>query len=347
LEIEIEKLTLHHVDIAGNKIESIKLDFNEENIITYVEALIDEIIINPNNRQYKFKDGKTQVKSSIYKLIRQGEDIEIDLKNNAERLLEKQRAVDEKLKSRNLKVRVKKGSLIQIHFRQNENNNVLICTVEHDEILNEKSFDINRGLNTQKKVFKAFLIYLENEKRHQEIYLYDKHNSKYWWYEFLELDHVFTDEENTSVSLEKFVKVIDRERNIEEFSFDATLIRNNVIGYYKTTKIFNFTDLFDIVTNYESFNKKFPLDRVKEKFLKLRDNNNFDNQFEIIQSKIDKRIVTTIPLGKGLHLKIDKHVTNLSKLIKPYKDEEGQLGITILTEEAYRYIQIKAMVNND
>ncbi|CAM1359801.1 hypothetical protein [Tenacibaculum xiamenense] len=340
MEIEIEKLTLHHIDIGSNHVEPINLDFKEENIINYTESLIEEIIESPNKRKYKFRDGKTQVKSSIYDLIAKDSNLEEILKNNAKRLLDNEKEVDKKLRNKNLNVRVQKGSLIQIHFRQNKNDNVLICKVEHDEIINERSFDLNRGLNTKKRVFKAFLVFLENENRHQEIYLNDKNNSKYWWSGFLELEHVFTDEENTSKSLEKFIKIIDRERNNREFALDSTLIRNSLIGYYKSNKNFNFTEVHDIILKYTPFNKKFPLERIRDKFERLKSDNKFDNQFEIIQKQIDKRIVTNIPLGKGLHLKIDKYVTNLTELIKPYEDDEGHLGITILTDEAYKYIKI-------
>ncbi|AUS06251.1 hypothetical protein C1A40_12700 [Tamlana carrageenivorans] len=161
-----------------------------------------------------------------------------------------------------LGVKVQRGSLLHIHFKQGEFDNILICKVEHDEIINEKSFDLNRGLNTKKKVFKAFLYYLGNKKRDEEIYLNDKNNSKYWWYDFLELEQVNTDDVNTENSLDKLVKIIDKEKKKEGLAFDGTLLRNSIVGYFKSNHEFNFTEVYDIVSNYSPFNSKFPLTNI-------------------------------------------------------------------------------------
>jgi hypothetical protein len=230
--------------------------------------------------------------------------------------------------------------LLQIHFQQNEKENLLICKVEHDEIINEKSFEINRGLNTRKKVFKAFLNYLADESRNEEIYLSDKNNSKYWWDDFLELNQVNTDDENTENSLNKITRIIDKEKNKSEFGLDGSLLRNNIVGYYKSNKDFNFSDIYDIVNNYKPLNPKFQVDTILGKFDKLRNDNSFDKQFSIVQKKVDKRIINNIPLGKGLYLKIEKHVPNLNEIIKPYHSETGEVGITIISDKAYNYVKI-------
>jgi len=336
--IEIKKLSLHQLDVTTNKVDKITIDVEKETIIKYVDALIEEILVNPNKRLYKFKDGKTEVKNSIPVIISDSEEIENTLLNNAKRLLEKEVVADKKIQK--LGVKVQRGSLLHIHFKQGEYDNLLICKVEHDEIINEKSFELNRGLNTKRKVFKAFLYYLGTEIRQEEIYLNDKNNSKYWWDDFLELQQVNTDDANTENSLEKIIKIIDKEKNKEGQTLDGTLLRNSIVGYYKTNKEFNFTDIYDIVNNYTSFNPKFPLDNIINKFDKLQNDKSFDNQFSIVQKKVDKRIVNTIPLGKGLYLKIDKHVPNLTEIIKPYHGDNGKFGITIISDQAYNFIKV-------
>ena len=122
--------------------------------------------------------------------------------------------------------------------------------------------------------------------------------------------------------------------------YDIKLLRNNIIGYYRTNKDFNFSDLYDIVSKYQPFNSKFPLDNILGKFDKLKSDNSFDNQFSISQKKVDKRIINTIPLGKGLYLKIDKHVPNLTEIIKPYHGKDGKFGITIISDQAYNIIKV-------
>jgi hypothetical protein len=342
MEIEIEKISLHQLDVSSNNIEKIDIDFKKETIIKYVDVLIDEILENPNKRLFKFKNGNTEVKNSIPSIISNSVEIEKTLLNNAKRLLEKEVSAD--IKIQKLGVKVQRGSLLQIHFKQGNFDNLLICKVEHDEIINEKSFEINRGLNTKKKVFKAFLYFLANEIRNEEIYLNDKNNSKYWWDDFLELEQINTDDANTEISLDKIVKIIDREKNKEELTLDGTLLRNSIVGYFKTSKGFNFTDIYDIVNNYTPFNPKFPITDVISKLDKLKNDKSFDNQFSIVQKKVDKRIVNTIPLGKGLYLKIDRHVPNLREIIKPYKGVDGKFGITIISDQAYNIIKV---INDD
>lgn len=337
--MEIQKLALHHIDVAGNNVESIDIDFNKENIITYIEALIEEIIDNPNKRQYNFNDGETQVKSSIYKLVDSDDEIDEVLENNAKRLLKKQRETDEQLKKKNLDVRVQKGSLIQIHFKEQENNNVLICKVEHDEIINEKSLDLNRGLNTKKKVFKAFLIFLENDERHQEIYLNDKNNSKYWWNDFLELEQLNSDEENTSKSVDKIISTITGSAKKTSYKLDSTILRNNVIGYFRNNQNFNFTDLLsNVFNNYTPYNDSFPIDKIKEKLNNLIDDLSFDKQFKIIPKKIGKKKNNSIKVAPGLFLSIEDYVKNLDTILKPYS-EAGVNGMTIISDEAFNFVK--------
>lgn len=338
--IEIQLLSLHQLDVSTNSIEKIKIDVEKETIIKYVDALIDEILENPNKRLYKFKDGNTEVKNSIPNIISNSDNLETTLLNNAKRLLEKEVNTDIRMQ-KTLRIKLQRGSLMQIHFKQGEFDNLLICKVEHDEIINEKSFELNRGLNTKKKVFKAFLYYLGNENREEEIYLNDKNNSKYWWYDFLELEQVNTNDANTENSLDKLVKIIDKEKKKEGLALDGTLLRNSIVGYFKSNKEFNFTEVYDIVSNYTPFNSKFPLTNIISKFDKLKDDKSFDNQFSIVQKKVDKRIVNTIPLGKGLYLKIDKHVPNLTEIIKPYEGIDGKFGITIISDQAYNFIKVK------
>lgn len=336
--IIIKQLSLYQLDISKNKVEKIDIDVSKDTITEYVDNLIQEILENPNKRKYKFKDGNTEIKNSIPHIISNTNGVEKVLKTNAERLLAKEITADNKIK--HLGIKVQRGSLMHIHFQQNGNDNLLICKVEHDEIINEKSFELNRGLNTRKKIFKAFLNYLANSHRIEEIYLSDKNNSKYWWDDFLELEQVNTDEANTENSLNKIVGIVDKVKNKEGLTLDGTLLRNSIVGYFKTSKEFNYSEIYDIVKNYTPFNPKFPLPQILNKFDKLKDDISFDNQFSIAQNKVDKKIVNIIPLGKGLYLKIDKHVPNLTEIIKPYEGIDGEFGITIISDQAYRIIQV-------
>ncbi|MGC1472955.1 MAG: hypothetical protein WA775_10210 [Psychroserpens sp.] len=336
--IVIELLSLYHLDVSSNKLEKTNISLKKETITNYIDSLIEEILDSPNKRLYLFKDGSTEVKNSVSKIITKAEDHDRVLLNNAKRLLEKEVKTDKKLQ-KTLGIKVQRGSLMQIHFKQGKSDNLLICKVEHDEILNEKSFEINRGLNTKKKVYKSFLYYLPNENRQGEIYVNDKNESKYWWDDFLELDQVKTDEYNTEESIDKIITAISSTTRKREFEFDNTILRNSVVGYYRNNKQFNFSDLIESVfENYTPIRDKYPLGRVKNKLDKLIEDDTFDNQFTIVPNKIKKRKKQTIKVGPGLVLKIEEFVNNLETVFKVY-DKAGEHGMIILTDEAYNYVR--------
>lgn len=338
--MDIRKLTLHKIDILKNTAEKIEIDISKETIIEYVDNLVNEILESPNKRMYRFKNGETQVKSSLAKLVEQDVDIDKIILHNAERLLEKELNANEQLKSKKLGVKIQKGSLLHLHFVQDEIGKILVCKVEHDEYLNELNFDKNNGLNTKKKVFKSFLMFLDTNN----IYLNDKNNSKYWWDDFLELEQVNNDNENTEKSVHKIMAIVDQyKKSSREFQLDGTLLRNAIIGHFKSNKNFNLTELLDnVVATYTPINQNFPLKKISERVNKLANDNSFDNQFVIVQEKVNKRIVNKIRLGSGLYLSIEDFVKNLGEILKPYSDKEGNQGMTIFSEEAYNFVnQIK------
>jgi len=336
-DIKLIKLALHHLDVTTKEPKKIDIKLKEDTIINYANNPIDEMLENPNKRKYLFKDGETQVKSSIKHIVNNSIECEKALLNNAKRLLEKENEADKFIKRMGKKVQ--RGSLMHIHFTQNGNHRVLICKVDHDEIINEKSFEINSGLNTKKKIFKAFLIYVKSKTKKEEIYLNDKNNSKYWWSNFLELDQVKTDDENTEKSLNKITSIVDREKRKDGFSLDGTILRNGIIGYYRKNKNFNFTDLYDSVfKGYTPYNKNFPIDKIITKLNKLDGDLSFDKQFSIVQKKIDKKIVSKIKLGTGIYLNIEDFVKNLDKIIKPYS-QFGEFGMTIISNQAFNFVK--------
>ncbi|PXY40656.1 hypothetical protein DMB65_12170 [Flavobacterium cheongpyeongense] len=331
--MDIRKLTLHKIDISKNIAEKIEIDISKETIIEYVDNLVNEILDSPNKRMYRFKNGDTQVKSSLIKLVAQDSEVDKIILHNAERLLEKELNANEQLKSKRLNVKIQKGSLLHLHFVEDDVDKILVCKVEHDEYLNELNFDKNNGLNTKKKVFKSFLMFLDSSS----IYLNDKNNSKYWWDDFLELEQVNNDNENTEKSVHKIMVIVDSYK--KEFLLDGTLLRNAIIGHFKSNENFNLTELLDsVVESYTPINQNFPLKKISERVNKLALDSSFDNQFVIVQQKVNKRIVNKIRLGSGLYLSIEDFVKNLDEILRPFSDNQGNQGITIISEEAYEFV---------
>ena len=333
--MDIKNIFLHHVDIKSNLITPIALDENSINLKGYVDSLVKDISEQTNKRLYKFKDGNTEVKNSLKEIIQNSQNIETIILNNAKRLLEKEISSQQKVS--HLDIEIQKGSLLHLSFISDNINKIIICKVEHDEILSEISFDIIRGLNTKKKVFKAILIFFDENLEVTSNYVYDKNSSRYWWNDFLELNQLNTDDANTEKSLAEIDKILAKHK--KKYYADYIIVRNSVIGYYRTNETLNFSDVENIFSSYTPLDVDFPKQEIITKIKELPDKKGFDTQFSISKNKINKKIQHKIKLGNNLFLSIDDYVVNLKNLIEPYQDEQGNKYVKIYSSEGYETLK--------
>ena len=144
--MEIQNIFLHHIDINTPEPIEIELDENTDNIQDYIEGLVQDILDNPNRRFYNFKGGTTEVKNSLPHFLSESDELKEQVLNNAKRLLEKEKKTQ---KQYGHITDVLKGSLMHICCKDDSDRyNIIICKVEHDEVINEVGFDLIRGLNT-------------------------------------------------------------------------------------------------------------------------------------------------------------------------------------------------------
>ena len=340
--MQIKSIFLHHIDVQTNIVTSIEIDDDAENLIDYVEKLVDDILDNANRRSYNWKDGHTQVKNSLIHLYEESDDVEEYVLENAKRLLEKE-VKSQKLIAK-LNIEIQKGSLLHLAIENNGVHQTIICKVEHDEVISEINFDLIRGLNTKKKLFKAILVHYDIDGNITHNYIHDKNSTKYWWDDFLELEKTKTDEENTENSLNDLDIAIGRYK--KKYPSDHLILRNSLIGYYRSNENMNYTDMFDsIFKNYEPRDNDFPKKQLLKVIKSLPSKENFETQFPIIKSKINKRKNTKIKLANNLYLGFDGEVHNIENIIKTYS-EGGNKYIRILSTEGYEKLKhLKS--NND
>lgn len=341
--MEINSVLLHHVDIQANTVTPIEIDESSVNLNNYVESLVDEIHNNPNRRKYQFKDGNTQVKTTLVPILQNGEGLNEIILNNAKRLLEKEKKSQERIAR--LKIEIQKGSLLHLSFYSDNSHKVIICKVEHDEVLSEINFDLIRGLNTKKKVFKAILVYLDDDYNITHNYVNDKNSSKYWWDDFLELEQLNTDDDNTEKSLNELDKALSSYRG--KYYADYLLLRNTLIGFYRSNDTLNYSDVIDnVFESYSPVNPAFPKGKLVEKIKSLPEKKGFDTQFKISKKKITKKIKLRIRLQSNLYLSLDDFVNNLKDIIEPI-EEGGNKYVRILSTEGYEKIKDLIGKNGD
>lgn len=335
--MEIINFHLHHIDVNNNSVSPIDIKLNPQNLNNYIEELLQEIITNTNKRMYLFKEGNTEVKTSLSKILDNNSDVKKITELNAERLLEKEVKAQELMRSKNMPVEIQKGSLLHLSFDINGTKQIIICKVEHDEILDEFNFEKIRGLNTKKKVFKAILVIFNKSGDILQNFVFDRNNSKYWWDDFLELQQQYTDGDNTKKSIDEIDRVICTYKS--NYGLDHTILRNSIIGYYRSNDNFNYFDfLLNVIENYEPVNERFPKDRLIAKLKELPLKKGFDTQFSIDKTNIKKR-VNKIKLANNLFLNIEDNVDNLENIIEPWMDEQGNKFLRIRTTEGYEYFK--------
>lgn len=67
--MEIKNIFLHHIDVKNNSVSNIELDGTSINLNSYIDSLVKEILDQPNKREYNFKDGQTEIKSSLVSIL--------------------------------------------------------------------------------------------------------------------------------------------------------------------------------------------------------------------------------------------------------------------------------------
>ncbi|MDM1556336.1 nucleoid-associated protein [Chryseobacterium indologenes] len=340
----LKNFFLHHIDVPNNTVTPINLNINPANINSYIGELLNEILQSSNRRTYQFKDGNTEVKSSLPIILDNLDNITEIVQLNSQRLLEKESNIQEIMQRRNMGIEIQKGSLMHLHFFKNDVNQIIICKVEHEEILNEQNFEKVRGLNIRKKVFKAILITFNKNNEIDQNYVFDKHNSKYWWDDFLELKQLYNDDDNTEKSLNEIDKSLTYLKH--KFYPDYLILRNSIIGHYRTNDNLNYSDIVsNVVGNYKPISDEFPKDRLVQKIRELPEKKGFDTQFVIKKNKINKKISHRIRLANSLYLSINDYVENLKNIIEPVQDNQGNKYVKILSTEGYD--KIKGWINDN
>lgn len=340
----LKNFFLHHIDVPNNIVTPINLNINSDNIKSYISDLLDEILQSSNRRTYQFKDGNTEVKSSLSTILTLKDNITEIVQLNSQRLLEKEHDIQQIMHKRNMGIEIQKGSLMHLHFFKNDVDQIIICKVEHEEILNEQNFEKVRGLNIRKRVFKAILITFNKDNEIDQNYVFDKHNSKYWWDDFLELKQLYDDDVNTEKSLNEIDKSLTYLKH--KYYPDYLILRNSIIGYYRTNDQLNYSNIVsNVVGNYEPVDKEFPKEKLIQKLRELPQKKGFDTQFSIKKNKINKKVSHRIKLANSLYLSINDYVENLKNIIEPVQDKQGNKYVKILSTEGYD--KIKGWINDN
>jgi hypothetical protein len=336
---EILKVKLYGLDRSAKTINNIDINDISQDMIDYINKQKQDLVDKPNSRNYITESNTTEVFDSIINIIN-ANDIDGFGNKIANRLLRTEVNVQERYKM----TKVKTGSLLLIHFYEEEVISFLVIKVEHNTFLDEGDFIKHIGLPLEKETLKSCLYQFNDELELLDIIAFDTNPtiSDYWWNTFLELKPLKTDEENTKKAFAAIENIVGRKLRAKAPA-DFSLIRNNLIGYFKTKNSFNITEVADyILGSYVPIEPTIQVDQMKQLIIELPNKKGFDQSFEIISKQIDARIRTKITINDHVDLKIQDHVENLQSLIHSEIGEDGKKYIKIVaSDNAYNRFQFK------
>ena len=81
------------------------------------------------------------------------------------------------------------------------------------------------------------------------------------------------------------------------------------------------------------------INKLKEKIERLSEKYKFDNIFQKTPRVVTDKFKDTIPLTDEIELKLKQDILNIERIIKPYKDRQGNKYIMVLSTDGYRYAE--------
>ena len=327
--------SLNHINHSGSSIKNVKID-HSESLKEYTEKLFLEIAESPKRRQYFFTSSKSEIRNVLEDIVMDN-DRDQSIKLAAKRLLKKEKEAQEALKNKKLKVEILKGSLFQAYIEVDGKESIIICKADHTEFLDENSLTVRSGLPWNKKIFKAALIRIDNNKINEDVDVLDSNLSKYWWREFLELEEKHTDSFNTEKSMEHFDnRVFNTIR--KSHPSDYQILRNSFVGYFRNNDIFEIENFVDtIFVNYKPEDENLNVDTLVAKIRTLPEKLGFDNTFNISKADIKKRMREKVKISEAIDLLLKTDIPNFRKTLRSGKTKSGQMYLQILTDNEKVY----------
>jgi hypothetical protein len=334
--------SINHIDIENENVS--KVEVKKGDLDEYLQNLINNVIDAPNNRFFQFESGTTEVHTNISRFIDNYKDETGFQKLSnflARRLLKKEIEANQQIQR--LRKSLKKGSLI-ISFIELEDGFLLILTkVEHQSYLNTKELLKEIGLPYDKKELRTCIIKFDEDKEIVEIIVTDSNPklSTYWYKDFLELTELNSDEKNTNIAFKSIEYVISK---IKKHSpSDHTILRNTIIGYFKSHETFNFEELIKTLQGYDPENPdKVNMSDIVQELKRLPDKKRFDKTFNIVPEIIKGRIKNIYKISDKIELATLDHIDKLKNVIRSVEKDNGDMVIEIKTEnkevfEAFKY----------
>ena len=343
--ISIKSKSVHIINYESETVNRREIP---DNFNDYISELIEHINGNDKIRSYLSRDNSTTVVSNALKIINAikiSESPDTFFDEIAKKLLMQEVAAQRRVHSMN--INVKKGSLIQalVFDSTLQGYAFLLAKVEHTDFVDDVDFSFKTGFSKDKKtIWKSCLFdFSDLEAPCFDAKIYSDTNAKYWSNDFLELDELQTDEENTVKSFKEIDKVLNR--TIKKVATrDYTILRDHLIGYYRNHSYIDYDSMInEVFSSYQPEDKE-QYDtslhaQLVGKLNELPQKKKFDCQFGCVPTAITARIRKTYKVYSGVELKVLHDIDQ--DVIEAFQDETGARFIKVRTDDEETYLAFR------
>lgn len=300
---------------------------------------------------FTVKDKTMQVINNVINIIKDlhngdTEGISSMMDSISNRLREKESDAQKKVEK--MGIDVKKGSLLQAVFKEPLVNEYeyLISKTEHNRFMEEEKFNIREGFNIDKKnLWKSCMLRCaindDGEVDIIEIKIYLDNSAKYWTEDFLEIEELRDNQQNT----QQFFRNVERvlKRNVYNHSKeDYHVLRSSIIEYIRSSNQIDYPEIINDKFKkykYTGLNNDQKT-KLITKLNELQEKKFFDTQFEPDSSALSVRIIKeTYKLTNDIDL-IVKDINSENK-IEAYEDDFGKKYVKIETDNEDIYNRYK------
>lgn len=311
-------IAVHKIDRENSGAE--KIEFETDDLEGYVSELVSEIINNINYRYYNLISDTSEVYGIIKKHLLKLEQDPSILHNIANKYWRDEVAAARQVK--NLKIKIKKGFLIEALLAVEGQYFYFISKVEVDDFIDEIELIRKQGLPYKEKALKSCIFVFNDKKELLEIMVSDKNKAKYWSDNFLSLEECT----NNEISTKHLFETVDRslKSGAGKSTKDYYVMRNALISYFQSPRNFRLEEMYSIVLDdYVPINQdQVDVTDIKNKIeIDIR-KKKLDTEFAIVPSAIKKRMKTNIQVNPFINLELQGATEEFDTMIVGVKEGE-------------------------
>lgn len=311
---------------------------SEENISSYLDDVYKDIVEgNKGRRAYKFSERQHPTGEKTQELLAA---LITGLGNTetcnflARRLKECEDEV--RPDAEQMGTEMQKGMLVLFLAEDDYGKKIVLAKVDSTAIIEDISGERKEGVDENRKVFKVFVADVTDNEEGQPTFsnlIIIDSNSKqsvFWWRDFLLLDEIRKNNENTKKAIDALTaKVINPIKGKSKQDFIQ--MRGLVYSYFKTDDEFDIEELAnEKIGRYVPVSTEINSDDLKNIALTLPDLAGFDTRFGKDPKEVDKKYKKVVKLSDTMELVLKAPISEI-------KDD-----ILLIEEGGIKYLKIKA-----